>query len=290
MKTIKNITCKNYKTAGLVLRPQSNLLKSYKKLKNILDKHKIELLVEDKSAKVLNVKGYDFENLCKKSDILISLGGDGTLLYTCRSSYPYQIPILGINAGNLGFLTLINQNEMEWFFKQLAEKKALVQSRVMFEIEFVKNKQILHKDIAFNDVVFTSFMSSSMIKLDAYIKNKLFNSYYGDGVIASTPTGSTAYNLSAGGAILYPSTKVMILTSICPHSFSQRPLVLPIEFDIKFKSKSDVSVVIDGQNYYKMLKYDYVKITKAKKEAKLMYHNKRDYFDTLKEKLNWGNA
>ncbi len=288
MKTTKNIIFEKYKCAGLVLRPQSELKNSFKNLKKVLKKYDIKLLVENDSAKLLGVKGHSFKYLCKKCDFFISLGGDGTLLFTCRSSYPYELPILGINAGNLGFLTLVKEDEVEWIFKELVDKKCEIQTRIMLKIDFYKNQNKIKSDIAFNDVVFTRSASSAMIKVDAFIDDKLFNSYYGDGVIMATPTGSTAYNLSAGGAIIYPQAKAFILTSICPHSLSQRPLVLPVDFDIEFKSK-DAVAVIDGQNNYDMNEFDSVKISMAKKRAKLISHGDRDYFDVLREKLNWGN-
>ncbi len=280
---------KNYKTAGLVLRPRSDLHVSYEKLKKILNSLGINLHVEKQSAKLLGLDGLDFESLCKKSDMLISLGGDGTLLYTCRSVYPNEIPILGINAGNLGFLTLIKEDEISWLFGEFERGNLHIQERLMLEISFKKDGKCLKKDVAFNDVVLTRDASSAMVEVDAYIDEKLFNSYYGDGMIISTPTGSTAYNLSAGGPIVYPLSQAFILTSICPHSLTQRPLVVPADFVLEFKSK-DCKVVIDGQNDYKMNEFDSVEVKKAKKSAKLVSHKNRDYFDILREKLNWGNV
>lgn len=289
MKKRKYIITKEFKNAGLVLRPQSRLKKVYKQLKDILSIYEINLHVEKNSAKLLDVEGLEFNQMCKVSDFIISLGGDGTILYTCRSSYPQQTPILGINAGNLGFLTLIKQDEMKWFFKEFADGKCHVENRMMLEVKFIKANKCIKKDIAFNDIVFARSASASMIKVDAFIGDKLFNSYYGDGVIAATPTGSTAYNLSAGGAIIYPLSKTFILTSICPHSLTQRPLVLPMDFDVKFKS-NDCAIVVDGQNYYKINEFDSVEISMAKKCAKLIGHERRDYFDILRDKLSWGNV
>ncbi len=288
MKTTKNMIFKKYKSAGLVLRPESDLKKSYEILKELLKSHNIELHVEKDSAKLLGIDGYDFETLCQKCDFFISLGGDGTLLFTCRSLYPHELPILGVNAGNLGFLTLVKEDEVDWIFDELVNQKCEIQTRIMLQIDFYKGKQKLKSDIAFNDVVFTRKATSAMVKVNAFVDEKLFNSYYGDGVIVATPTGSTAYNLSAGGAIIYPQAKAFILTSICPHSLSQRPLVLPVDFDIEFKSE-DAIAVIDGQNYYDLDEFDRVKISMAEKRAKLISHKDRNYFDILREKLNWGN-
>ncbi len=279
---------KKFKNAGLILRYESRLLEPYKKLKSVLDRFDISLHIEKRSAELLGVDGVDFKELCKRCDFLISLGGDGTLLHVARSSYECSLPILGINAGNLGFLTLIRQDEVEWFLKEVCEGRYEIEDRLMLEICFMKDNKCVKKDMAFNDAVFNRDADSAMVKVDAFVKGKLFNSYYGDGVIISTPTGSTAYNLSAGGAIIYPLSKAFILTSICPHSLTQRPLVLPSTFEVEFKS-SDCELSVDGQNCYKMKEFDRVVIKKAQYSAKLFAHEKRDYFDILREKLNWGN-
>lgn len=280
---------KDIKTAGLILRPDSNLTQAYELIKKVLEKHHISLVIEDESAELLGVKGESFEAMCEKSDMLISLGGDGTLLYTCRSSYGKKLPILGIYAGNLGFLTVIRQDEMEWFFSELKKGNCEIQKRSFLQISFIKDKKTVKKDIAFNDVVFERGKSRSMVKINTYIKKALFNSYHGDGVIVATPTGSTAYNLSAGGPIVYPLAKSLVLTPICPHSLTQRPLVLPMDLDIEFRSNDAVEVVIDGQNYFDFDKYDSIKITQAPYNAKLFSNPKRDYFGTLRDKLHWGN-
>lgn len=282
--------CKNYKTAGLIVRPYTELKEAFFSLKEILARYGIKLLVEKRSAKILQWEGTSFDTLCKKCDFLISLGGDGTLLFTCRKSYGHEIPVLGIHAGRLGFLTLIEQKDMEWFFDELHGGHCEIHTRMMLEVIFRKDKKIKRKDVAFNDVVFYREPLAPMPKIKGYLNDKFFNSYYGDGVIVSTPTGSTAYNLSAGGAIIYPLSHSVILTPICPHSLTQRPLVMPMNFDLKFKSNSNVFIVIDGQEHYKMSEYDSVVIRQAKYGAKLFHHDKRDYFDTLKEKLSWGNS
>lgn len=281
---------KNFKNAGLILRPNSNLTEAFFTLKKLLQAYDVNLFVEKQSAVSLECKGYEFEELCKRSDFLISLGGDGTLLYTCRKSYGYEIPVLGIHAGKLGFLTLIEQKDMGWFFREFYDGKCEVHTRMMLDVTFKKEGELKQRDVAFNDVVFYRAPLATMSKIDGFLDGKLFNSYYGDGVIVSTPTGSTAYNLSAGGAILYPLSKSIILTPICPHSLTQRPLVLPMSFDLEFQSSYHVSVVIDGQENFSMDEFDSVVISQAKFGAKLLHHEKRDYFDTLKAKLSWGNA
>lgn len=282
--------CKDFKKAGLILRPNTNLQDLYQKLEKILNSYNINLMVEQDSAKSLGCNGFTFKELCEKSDFLISLGGDGTLLYTCRKSYGYQIPVLGIHAGRLGFLTLIEEREIEWFLKEFVEGNCTINERIMLHVALKKNGKTLKEEVAFNDVVFFRDPFSPMPKIDAHFNGKLFNSYYGDGVIVSTPTGSTAYNLSAGGAILYPPLKSIIVTPICPHSLTQRPIVLPAQSELEFKGHSEASIVIDGQEKFNMSEFDSVVTNIAQYGAYLIGHKERDYFDTLKEKLLWGNS
>jgi len=144
--------------------------------------------------------------------------------------------------------------------------------------------------VAFNDIVFSRSKISHMSTIKAYVDGTLFNSYYGDGLIVSTPTGSTAYNLSAGGPVVYPLTEALILTPICPHSLTQRSLVLPVDFEITFESSDDTVVVLDGQETYKMNDVECLSVKIAKRGAKLIHSVDRNYFDVLKNKLHWGNV
>ena len=276
-------------TAGLVIRPKSPFIETYKRLNVALEKHGIVLHVEEESAKNIGVEGIPFAQLCTICDFIISLGGDGTLLSVCRRSFQYGVPVLGINAGKLGFLTDIELEEMESFIAEMVAGNYRVDTRMMLDVELKKGTQSIHK-VAFNDVVFSRASISSMAKIDAYIDGELFNSYYGDGVIVSTPTGSTAYNISAGGPIVYPLTKALILTPICPHSLTQRPLVLPVNFQIELKSDDETVIVVDGQDTYKMDEFDSITLNIAKRGAKLIHSNDRNFFHVLKDKLNWGDA
>lgn len=277
------------KTAGLVIRPKSPFLETYKRLKSALESHGIALHVEEKSAKNIDVEGMPFDDLCRTCDFIISLGGDGTLLSVCRRSFEYEIPVLGINAGQLGFLTDIELNEMETFIDDMTKGKYRIDTRMMLDVELKKGEKVIKK-VAFNDVVFSRASISSMAKIDAYIDGEHFNSYYGDGVIVSTPTGSTAYNISAGGPIVYPLTKALILTPICPHSLTQRPIVLPVNFQVELRSDNETVIVVDGQDTYKMDEFDSIKLNIAERGAKMIHSTDRNFFHVLKDKLNWGDA
>ncbi|DAB31882.1 MAG TPA: NAD(+) kinase [Sulfurospirillum sp. UBA11407] len=278
---------------GLISKPNDSSLKPYyETLKKCLKKHNVELLVDSLSAALFGVEGVSFEQMCQKSDFLVSLGGDGTLLSLCRRSFAYKKPILGIYAGNLGFLTDIKSSEIEAFVEKIFTKEYRIDTRMLLEVTLHKKSfDIEEKLVAFNDVVFSRAKIAGMTTIRAYIENELFNSYHGDGLIVSTPTGSTAYNISAGGPIVYPLTEALILTPVCPHSLTQRPLVLPVNFEVEFKSEDkDTLIVVDGQDTYEMGDFESIRIKIADSGAKLIHRLDRDYFEVLKDKLHWGNV
>ncbi len=283
-------------TAGLVIRPNSSDLKPYFEiLKNSLQKYNVTLLVEEKSAKTLGIQGISKQQLYQKSDILISIGGDGTLLSLSRRSYHYNKPILGINAGNLGFLTDIKLYEIADFIDKIFSNQYRIDHRMVLEIKLLSKKEEKNL-IAFNDIVLSRPSIDGMVNVNAYVSSseahmdkKHLNRYYGDGVIISTPTGSTAYNLSAGGPIVYPLTQALIITPICPHSLTQRPLVLPADFEVTFESEDETIIVVDGQDIYNLKFFDAISIKVAQKGVRMIHRLERNYFDVLKQKLHWGS-
>jgi NAD+ kinase len=227
--------------------------------------------------------------MCEESDFLVSLGGDGTLLSLVRRSYLYNKPVLGINAGNLGFLADIKINEVDSFLDNLLSGEYRIDDRMMIE-GFILKKNDKINFYAFNDVVITRPTISKMAKINASIDGEWFNTYRGDGLIISTPTGSTAYSLAAGGPILYPLTKAFVMTPICAHSLTQRPLVVPSDFTIELDSPDEKVIVwIDGQDSYEMYLGDKLIIKGALVGAKLLHKKKRSYFAVLREKLSWGD-
>ncbi|MDD3462355.1 MAG: NAD(+)/NADH kinase [Sulfurospirillaceae bacterium] len=279
----------SFKHVGLVIKPKGvSLDRHYLAIKSAIEKNGACLMVDEQSARLLGCDGVPFERMCEQSDFLISLGGDGTLISLCRRSFSYNKPILGIHAGQLGFLTNIRTDEITTFIDKIFKEKYRIDKRIMLEVSLVSgnSKEVI---FAFNDMVITRPKISGMTTIDAYAFGNLFNSYYGDGLIVSTPTGSTAYNLSAGGPIVYPLTKALILTPVCPHSLTQRPLVLPGDFELEFTSKENNVVVIDGQDTYDMQDFDSIEVRVSPQSVKLIQELDGDYFDVLKEKLRWGS-
>jgi len=280
---------KTIKKIGVVLRPSTPELKqSYFKLEKVFNKYNIEVVIDSISGGMIGVMGMEFDLLCQTSDILVTLGGDGTLISTVRRSFKYDIPVLGVYAGNLGFLADINLDYLDEFVSSLVLGNYRVDERAILEATFKQNDADVTM-YAFNDIVVTRPSVSNMIHIETLVDGKAFNTYYGDGVIVSTPTGSTAYNLSAGGPVLFPLTNVFALTPICPHSLTQRPMVLPGEFSIEMKSKEDRAlIIIDGQDKLELEATKSIHIQLADEKVKLIHREEFNYFDVLKEKLNWG--
>ncbi len=274
-------------TAGFILKPDANDIKDiFLEIKKIFEKFNIKVLLEQNSAKTLGLDyGLDFENLCIKSDFLVTLGGDGTLISVARRGFEYQKAVMGINLGTLGFLTDIMPNELESFLVSFKLNQYRIDHRMMIKA-LLNGEEI----VAFNDVVISRKSVTGMIKIDAKVNDKLFNRYNGDGLIISTPTGSTAYNLSCNGPVVYPLTDAFIVTPISAHSLTQRPLVLPADFNITFENtnKEDAVIIIDGHDTYPLKQNDIITIQIASSKAKLIHRVERNYFDVLNKKLRWG--
>ena len=279
----------NFNKVGIILRPNSPEMKtSFDKIKNTLNNYNIEVNLENKSANMISEQGIEFDELCRKSDFLISVGGDGTLIATARKSLQFDIPILGVHAGRLGFLSDVNLDAFDEFIKQMLDGKYRIDERAVLEATLNRGGKD-EKRYAFNDVVLTRSSVPQMIHIETLVDSKPFNTYYGDGVIVSTPTGSTAYNLSAGGPVMFPLTNVFALTPICPHSLTQRPVVLPGKYPIEMKTSSEKALVIfDGQDTLELGLSESIGIKLASQMVKLIHRDDFNYFEILKEKLGWG--
>ncbi len=279
----------DYKSVGFILKPNAPEIKdTFLNIKRRFEEFGISVVLDEASANMVGLEGVDFNTMCKSSDFLVSLGGDGTLLSLVRRSYKFGKPVCGINAGNLGFLADVRIEEVDNFLRQLRAGECRIDDRMMISGILISKGEETYF-YAFNDVVVTRDTVSKMATIEAYVEDEMFNSYRGDGLIISTPTGSTAYNLAADGPVMYPLTKAFILNPICPHSLTQRALVMPADFTIKIKTPDrKLLVVIDGQDSYCLEKDDDLIIRGSKKNAKLLHRKERNYFRVLKEKLSWG--
>jgi len=281
------------KTAGFILKPNAPEIKPlYERMKAQFNAKGIIVMIDASSAEMIGAEGLPFDAMCVKSDFLVSLGGDGTLLSLVRRSYSFHKPVVGINAGTLGFLADITIDDVDNFLDQLLEGEYRIDNRMMMEGCITTKEGSKQPFFALNDVVLTRPVISKMVRINASIDGEWFNTYRGDGLIISTPTGSTAYNLAAGGPVIYPLTQAFIMTAVSAHSLTnQRPLVVPADFTIELSSPSEkVIAVIDGQDHYEMHEGDVLRIQGAATGAKLLHRKERNYFSVLREKLSWGDT
>lgn len=277
------------KTVGLVIRPSTpNIKTSFLQIKSELEAKGAKVLVEKVSANLMSCDGSELDEMCKNSDILISLGGDGTLIALARKSYSYNKPILGINAGNLGFLTVAGKDDFGPLLDAVFAGDYTIEKRMILEFEHKVNGET-KKQYAFNDAVITKNIFSKMIDIEVYNEAHLINSYYGDGLIICTPTGSTAYNISSGGPVVYPLANNFILTPICPHSLTQRSLVIPGELNLRLiVTDANAVIILDGQETVELSKGKETRVQRAPNDVMLITPKGIDYFGILRKKLGWG--
>ncbi len=233
-----------------------------------------------------NVSEMDVFN---NSDIIICIGGDGTFLQVAREVYDKGIPLLGINLGNLGFLTEIDKNDIDAAVEKILSNKFDVEERMMLEVTVTSRKNRIINDIALNDVVISRASLSRILHLKTYINDSYIDSFPGDGLIVSSPTGSTAYSLSAGGPIVEPDTELIIVTPICPHILYSRSYITTANRIVKVTLDESYSheamITVDGQRGYAILGGDVVEIRKASQSVKIIRVNPRNFFNVLHTKI-----
>lgn len=232
-------------------------------------------------------------NELRDVDILVVLGGDGFLLSCARQLYPCRCAILPINLGSLGFNAQVPAKETFKALEYVLTNKPKVQQRLMLRGTVVRKGKKVFSSFALNDVLIGKSATSRIINIDLWINNEFATTYTGDGVIISTPTGSTAYNLAMGGPIVHPEVKSIIITPLCPHSLSHRPLILPFQFPIhleyrRVKDREEPLVIFDGQQSVALQNRDSVHINKAPQPLKIITLSTGSYLKSLREKLNWG--
>jgi NAD+ kinase len=228
----------------------------------------------------------------KKADFVLSVGGDGTMLKVIRTFSPLSVPVKGINLGSLGFLTDTDTNEVYALLKDILKSGIKVEKRVLLSVEFEWNGKKIKK-ITANDCVVRSASGSSLINVDVDINKKSTTNYKCDGIIFATPTGSTAYSLAAMGPIVLANLPVFILTPICPHTLTQRPMILSDKNEVELKANNKnnagkILISLDGQENFSVPNGSKVKLSLYKKQLKLIKNCSKSYFETLKTKLHWG--
>ncbi|HDH01611.1 MAG TPA: NAD(+) kinase [Nitrospirae bacterium] len=249
------------------------------------------VFIDRDTSDILGIKGYSRSEMPGLVDVVVVLGGDGTMLGAARLVAEKGIPILGVNLGGLGFITEVNQSDLFTAIETMLKGECSVEERIMIQADIVRNGEAITSYTVLNDVVITKGALARIIDLETYVDHSYVTTFKSDGLIMSTPTGSTAYNLSAGGPIVHPVLDCIVLTPICPHTLTNRPIVLSGEslIEVGLKSESeDVFLTLDGQIGVSLEKGDVVEVKKSPHKTRLFIPCERDYFQVLREKLKWG--
>ncbi len=268
---------------------------------------KMEVYVEEEMGNLLFTSGSSLRvdpplsdsyiNSVERSEIpnhvemIIVLGGDGTLLSVARLVRDYEVPILGVNLGGLGFLTEITLEELYRVLERVIQGDFITDERVVLNAAVIRRGERMAEFTVLNDAVINKGALARIIDLETTINGEYLTTFKSDGLIISTPTGSTAYNLSAGGPIVYPSLHSIIITPICPHTLTNRPIMVPDDVEIRviLKAKQqEVILTLDGQQGFYLEFEDVVEVRKAESRILLIKSPYRHYFEVLREKLKWG--
>ena len=259
---------------------------------------KIQVYIEKEIEELLsptlsegNWKSVEREEMPPDVEMIIVLGGDGTLLSVARQVWNKNIPILGVNLGGLGFLTEITLDELYSVLERVLRDDFEINEREILKAGVIRRGKRIAEFIVLNDAVINKGALARIIDLETTINGEYLSTFRSDGLIISTPTGSTAYNLSAGGPIVYPSLHTIIITPICPHTLTIRPIIIPDDVKIRALLKSsneEVTLTLDGQQGFTLKFEDVVEVGKAEGRILLIKSPYRHYFELLREKLKWG--
>jgi len=285
-----------FQTIGVISRPRrANLSTVLPPLLQWLASRGLRVIYDEETASALPApsKANTREQLADQSDILLVLGGDGTLLAAARVAAARCIPILPINMGSLGFLTSFTVEELYPALEETLAGRSSMSQRVMLKVELLRAGNVLDCQHVLNDAVINKSELARMIELELSIDAAFVCRYRADGLILSTPTGSTAYSLSAGGPIVHPGVESFIITPICPHTLSDRPVVVRDSSCIEVKLAGDAEsayLTLDGQKGIPMESDDSVRITRSAECLKLIQPPQKSYFEILRNKLKWGEV
>ncbi|PKN53022.1 MAG: NAD(+) kinase [Deltaproteobacteria bacterium HGW-Deltaproteobacteria-13] len=282
------------KRIGIVANIEKEKMADHvKSLKKWLEEKGLEVFLGTEiSQKIALGGGLKWNDLARKSQLVVALGGDGTMLRTARYVAEYKVPILGINMGGLGYLTEVNLNEMHSTLELVIQGKFTAEKRMMLNVSLKHGKTVTNVGDVLNDVVINRGSLSRMNELEMEVNGKYLTTYKGDGLIVSTPTGSTAYSLSAGGPIVFPGKDLIIINPICPHTLTNRPIIFSEDSNLKITlwSKDNGAVLtLDGQETYRMTSGDVVTVKKSKQVTMLIISPYRSHAEILRSKLGWGD-
>ncbi|MCI0566909.1 MAG: NAD(+)/NADH kinase [Acidobacteria bacterium] len=264
-----------------------------RKLTALLRRRGIHYLCDPATAKLLGerAKSRTLPVLAGSVKLLVVLGGDGTLLGVARSLTHRPVPVLGVNLGKLGFLTETALGDLEEVLANVLDGHFEVEERMMLQVQVLRGRKSIATSTLLNDVVINKSALARILELDVRIDGQFVAIYHADGLIVATPTGSTAYSLSAGGPIVLPGMKAFCITPICPHALTNRPLVVPdsVTIQVTLESESpDVYCTMDGQIGLPLKAGDRLKVRRSGTILPLIVPHPRNYFDVLRKKLRWG--
>ncbi|MEJ7625019.1 MAG: NAD(+)/NADH kinase [Pyrinomonadaceae bacterium] len=276
------------KSVGIVVKPgHAEALSTAAELNTWLTKRGIAKVGDPVSAADIDVRSSQVAD----ADLIVVLGGDGTMIATARMIGTADALVLGINYGSLGYLTDFRIEEMFPALEAIFAGEYEIDRRVMLDAEHLRGGDKLASGRILNDVVINKAALARIIDIDVRLNDLFVNRFRADGLIVATPTGSTAYNLSAGGPIVYPSMNAVVLTPICPFTLTNRPIVVPDSAEIELTLQNDnegVVLSLDGQTGYPLAAGDRVKIRKSETSFNIVQPANRNYFDVLRDKLKWG--
>jgi NAD+ kinase len=234
--------------------------------------------------------GVEEDELLEKADMMVCLGGDGTFLRVARKTYKKGLPILGINLGNLGFLTEVDKNDISKAVDCILEGRYRIEERMMLEASIIKKGEPVERDVALNDVVISRGAFPRVLHLKVYIDGQFLDCFPSDGIIISSPTGSTAYSLSAGGPIIDPDTELILLTPICPHILYSRSFITKgdsaLRIELDESSGYNAMVTVDGQIGFEIAAGDSIEVRKSSHTVKLVSISSRNFFGILRTKIH----
>lgn len=288
----------SFKKIGLVGRNRrAGLASVMRQLLALLDARDLEVVLEDRLSNVIADHGRAVatcEEIGREADLVIVLGGDGSLLSAARTLAQFDAPVVGVNRGRLGFLTDISPDELGEQIPAVLDGQYKAEERFLLDAEVRRKGEVLGSADAFNDVVVNSGTTARMIELELYIDDTFVYRQRADGLIVSTPTGSTAYSLSGGGPIMHPALDAVVLVPMFPHALSSRPIVVDgnseIRVDILERNRIHPPVTCDGQVNMKAAPGDSVHISKKPHRLTLLHPIGHSFYASCRDKLRWSNA
>ena len=282
-----------FSKVAIFVKPTESLAGPLTALISVIRKAGAEVFLDERSAQTLGdragSRGYTRAELGELCDLAVVLGGDGTMLGVARSLAPFGTPIVGVNAGRLGFITDIVLEDMERLLPALLQGQCTRDVRRMLRAELVRDGENIFSGLAVNDIGVSHGRAGGMVEFIVYVNGIQMASQSADGIICSTPTGSTAYSLAAGGPLLAPMLDGVTLVPVAPHTLSNRPIVLPGEssIDIEITESRDAVAYFDMQEFCDVLPGDVLRIRQAKESFTLLHPIGYDYFEVLRRKLKW---